>query len=208
MRSDASQTHVEASALQDAQQLSARHVDSLRHEIFHQTKAQVKGLSQGERAPLYTHTDQRKILLGYVGPVKAKWIIDLGCGVATGEGLACTSKQGYKKRALIPTRGFLKAKMSPVGECSSYLISIKFFLTKKENSWRVHAYKSNTVWFFLKTKLPPSGINCICKWEYMKLFYKNDKLCCGKSKKINIFCFIFSSKLVSNNLLIIPGSNA
>lgn len=72
MRSDASQTHVEASALQDAQQLSARHVDSLRHEIFHQTKAQVKGLSQGERTPLYTHTDQRKILLGYVGPVKAK----------------------------------------------------------------------------------------------------------------------------------------
>lgn len=56
MRNDASQTHVETSALQDAQQLSARHVDSLRHEIFHQTKAQVKGLSQGERAPLYTHT--------------------------------------------------------------------------------------------------------------------------------------------------------
>ena len=72
MRSRAGQTHVEASALQDAAQLSVRHVGSLRHEIFHQTKAQVKGLSQGERAPLYTQTDHRKILLGCVGPVKAQ----------------------------------------------------------------------------------------------------------------------------------------
>lgn len=55
MRSDASQTHVEASALQDAQQLSARHVDFLRHEIFHQTKPQVKGLPEGECTFLHTH---------------------------------------------------------------------------------------------------------------------------------------------------------
>lgn len=59
-------------ALQDAQQLSARHVDSLRHEIFHQTKARVKGLSQGKSTPHLTHTHQRKILLGFVGPLKAK----------------------------------------------------------------------------------------------------------------------------------------
>lgn len=59
MRSDASQTHVEASALQDAEQLSARHVDSLRHEIFHQTKAQVKGLAQGELATLHTQKETK-----------------------------------------------------------------------------------------------------------------------------------------------------
>lgn len=91
MSSDASQTHVEASALQDAQQLSARHVDSLRHEIFHQTKAHVKGLSQGEctRLPsfslLLVHTDRTKTLLVCVGPVKAKWIKDRVCCGATSQ---------------------------------------------------------------------------------------------------------------------------
>ena len=63
---------MEASALQDAQQLSARHVDSLRHEIFHQTKSQVKGLSQGERAPLlHIHTPKENTI-GLCWPSKAK----------------------------------------------------------------------------------------------------------------------------------------
>lgn len=50
MSSDGSQTHAGAStALRDAEQLSARHVHSLRHEIFHQTKGlKLEGLSQGE----------------------------------------------------------------------------------------------------------------------------------------------------------------
>ncbi|KAK9520313.1 hypothetical protein VZT92_020209 [Zoarces viviparus] len=59
MRSDASQTHVEASALQDAQQLSARHADPLRHEIFHQTKAEVKGALAGRAERCFTRTDTK-----------------------------------------------------------------------------------------------------------------------------------------------------
>lgn len=52
LHSSASQTRVEASTPLDAQQLSVRHVDYLRHEIFHKTKAQGKGLSQGGRVCL------------------------------------------------------------------------------------------------------------------------------------------------------------
>lgn len=107
-------------------------LDSLRHEIFHQTKAQVKGLSQGELAPLslcththlltHTHTDHRKILLGYVGSVKEKWIIDLLCGGATGECLAWTKKHNNKKWALMPHAVFSRQKISPVREFFSYIL--------------------------------------------------------------------------------------
>lgn len=50
MHSDGSQTHAEASqSLRDAEQLYARHVHSLSHEIFHQTKElKLEGFSQGE----------------------------------------------------------------------------------------------------------------------------------------------------------------
>lgn len=57
-------------------------------------KLKHRGSSRESTFPSDTHTDQRKILLGYIGPVKAKWIIDLGYSVATGECLAWNSKQG------------------------------------------------------------------------------------------------------------------
>lgn len=48
-----------------------RDVDSLRHEIFHQTKARVKGLSQGERTLLHTASPKENTL-GPCWPSKGK----------------------------------------------------------------------------------------------------------------------------------------
>lgn len=53
--------------------------------------------SHRESALSFTRPHQRKILLGHVGPVKAKWIIDLGCGGATG---VWTSKQSILENEL------------------------------------------------------------------------------------------------------------
>lgn len=97
---------------------------------FPSNKISSKGALAGKARSPFTHTHQRKILLGYVGPVKAKWIIGLGCGGATGECLVCTSKQGYK--TLIRSWGFLKDKISPAGELFNYMSTIKVVPDKKK----------------------------------------------------------------------------
>lgn len=59
---------------------------------FPSNKSSSTGALAGRARSPQTHTDQRKILLGYIGPVKAKWTIDLGYNGATGECLAWNSK--------------------------------------------------------------------------------------------------------------------